>query len=613
MINNSDSFSISGGAHNVVYGNQIIHQVDQPTNQSRFRSGERWKEKIYREYERIRTGDLKLIRTIAETEVYLWDIPANWGCESDNAVRTKRVFQSACIVIGTQETRPSLSIKYTGRDAKKVFKADLLQFSRIKSPVVPQLRSFNDSDIPMIVFHDELIPASRVIEGAKNYIEISCYLHVQGNIARSNLLSSADSLSLNRMDRFDLQYADGSQLWIRPQTGQICLGPAVVNLRRPSLPLGIFQDSRDPKLPPLPLSMYKNLTFSDPVVKNTWSGFVLNTLCNECTSTYSYSIADPDRDHYVLSSSCRQPVARFTEISWSIDFYFHDPWRDGQARRKDMEDGRIRLTISDHRIPNLTFHCYTGKIDVYRRSTWLSQAAHVFNVLGTPREEWEDYALFQNDICLRLDSDIDYTNTPFDRSQCVDTQIDAPECYLFVLPPPQLPDTRPDVAAWCRKPLESLYYWSLDPNGNSVMPEAQRIALDLSSFHQSIKSTLEDIHWKAEIYDLARQWQEAQGFDPTTTDFARSRGYAILEILSQDDNRFEHCVEEDEVSMLVDSKNESKLEQMEVDEYFEIGSSSQGALLSQGQFEESSSMDVDMEDCSNLMADLRVETSLMDE
>ncbi|KAK1219351.1 hypothetical protein PQX77_017941 [Marasmius sp. AFHP31] len=247
-------------------------------------------------------------------------------------------------------------------------------------------------------------------------------------------------------------------------------------------------------------------------------------------------------------------------------------------------------------------------------AAWLSQATHVSNVLGTPREEWEDYALFDDsDIHLWLLPDVDHTCTPFNRSQCSDTQIDAPEYYLFVLPP-QLSDTTPDVAAWRRAPAESLYYWSLDPTGDSLMPEAQRIALGLPSFHQSIHMLCPvKHHWKAEIYDLARQWQEAQGFDPTTTNFARSMGRPLVEILPQDDGRFKNCVEDDEVSILVDSKNESELERMEVDEYFEIGSSSQGALLSQGQFEESSSMDVDMEDCSSLMANLQVEASLMDE
>ncbi|KAK1231249.1 hypothetical protein PQX77_005633 [Marasmius sp. AFHP31] len=600
MFNNSNSVSVSGGTFSVVHGNQVNYQVELPPNQPRFRSGERWKKSIYREYERIRTGDLKLIRTIGETEV----LPAVSACESDNAVTTKRVFQSACIVIGTQETRPSLSIKYTGRDAKKVFKADLLQFSRIKSSMFPQLRSFNDSDIPMVVFHDELIPAKQVVDGTHNWFEVTCYLWAQGTMARSNLLASTDSISLDPMI---FQYPNSSQLWIRPQTGQICLGPAGPRFRG-GFPLGdtVPRDSLDPKLPLVPLSMYNNLTFLDPVVKNTPSQFLLDRLSNQCSSTLSVSIADYDCHYHVLLSSCRQPVARFTGIFWSFDFhgsYFyrhHKKLYQVESQRITMEDGRIRLTISNHHIPKLSFWFDTGRPTSYLCSLWLSQAAHVFNVLRTPREEWEDYTLLDGDnLRLRLYPNVDHTDTPF-------------ECYLFVLPPPQLPDTSPDLAAWRRAPAESLYYWSLDPTGDSRMPKVQRTALGLPSFHQTIKRP-QPVCWKAEVYDLARQWQEAQGFDPTTTDFARSMGYPIIEFLPQEDNRFENCADDNEVSMLVDSKNESELERMDVDECFEIGSSSQGALFPRGQCEESSSMDVDMEDCTDLMANLRVGASLMDE
>ncbi|KAL0058959.1 hypothetical protein AAF712_014326 [Marasmius tenuissimus] len=119
MFNNSDSFSISGGTFSVIYGNQLNHCTHSPQIRHCFRTGEKWKEDIYREYERISTGNIKLIEAIAETKVYQYEAPiANmWG--SDSTVRAKRVVQWACIVIGTQETRPSLSIRYTGRDAKK--------------------------------------------------------------------------------------------------------------------------------------------------------------------------------------------------------------------------------------------------------------------------------------------------------------------------------------------------------------------------------------------------------------------------------------------------------------------------------------------------------------
>ncbi|KAK1224807.1 hypothetical protein PQX77_012272 [Marasmius sp. AFHP31] len=606
MFNNSDSFSVSGGAHNIVYGNQLNYHVKLPRNQLRLGSGERSQKKdIFREYDRVSTGNLRLIETFSEVKSYSYGASVDGMCWSDGTVRAKRAVHLACIVIGTQETQPSLAITYTGRDAKKVFLEDFLRFSRI---------NFNDSDIPMIVFHDELIPAKQVIEGAQNSIEIRCYLNVQGNIAQLNLLSSADSISL---DPIKFERANSSQIWIRPQTGQICLGPD-----GPSHHRWFFlwntapRDSLDSELPPLPLSMYNNLTFLDPVVKNTPSKFVLDTLSHEYTSTYSDFIADYNCYHNVRLSSRRQPVARFTRIRWFCGFncYYHDPWYTKEPQRITMEDGRIRrcwprLTISNHRIPDSIYHFFSTKSLC---NAWLSQAAHVFNILGTPREEWEDYVLMDNHIFLQLNSDIDHTYTPFDWSQCVDTQINAPECFFFVLPPPQLPDMSPDLAAWRRAPAESLYYWSLDPTGDSRMPKVQRTALGLPSFHQTIELPY-PVCWKAKVYDLARQWQEAQGFDPTTMDFARSIGEPILEILPQDDNRFENCAEDDKLSMLVDSKNEFGLERMEVDACFEIGSSSQGALLPQGQCEESSSMDVDMEDCSDLMADLRVGASLMDE
>ncbi|KAK1215859.1 hypothetical protein PQX77_021511 [Marasmius sp. AFHP31] len=526
MFNHSKSSRISGGTFSVVNGNQLNYYNSQSQSlQHSFLPGEEWKEDIYREYERTARGNLKLISTISETKVYQSDTAVDRMYGSGSNVKAKRVCQWACIVSGTQETQPSLLIRYTGKDAKKVFNADLLSFSRMKSPMLPQLRSFNDSDIPMVIFHDELIPAKQVTEGAKNSIEVNCYLKTQGEIARSNLLSSADSISLDPME-FECVFIE--HIWIRPQTGQICLGPQGPRLRMSFLLDQRPRDSLDAKLPPLPLSMFNNLTILDPMVKNTPSRFM---------------------------------------------FSF------------DSEEWRVL------------------------RCAWLSQAAHVFNVLRTPREEWEDYALFPNDgVRLCLDKDIDHTCTPFECCQCVDTQkIDAPECYLFVLPPPQLPDTTPDVAAWCRTPAESLYYWSLDPTGDSKMPEAQRVTLGLPRFHQSIK-TSGPICWKAKVYDLMQQWQEVQGFDPTTTDFAHSEGYPILEILPQNENRFEDCVQD-----IKGSKPEPESEGMEVDGCLETSHNLQGFLLSREYLEERSPMDVDMEDCSRLMANLHIEVTPMDE
>ncbi|KAJ8079976.1 hypothetical protein PM082_016802 [Marasmius tenuissimus] len=403
----------------------------------------------------------------------------------------------------------------------------------------------------------------------------------------------------------EVSHGSSSNLWIRPRTGEICLGPA-----GPSLNRGIFtlrgvisQNVPHPEPSPLPLSMYSNLTFTDNMVKNTSSEFVLNALFKECMWTHPVSIANYDYYNYIWSSSRRQPVAKFAGIPWSfsLNYLYHEPRYLQQPERTTMEDGRIRLTISNYRITRILFSFYTHISSTYFSKLWLSQAAHVFHVLGTPREEWEGYTLYKwISIQLYLHPNIN------DNPRRVEAQFNLNECYLFVLPPPQLPDTAPDVAAWLRASAESLYYWSLDPTGDSVMPETQRVALRLPSFYQSIHP-LEPTHWTVEVYDLVRQWQEAQGFDPTTTDFARSLCYPILEILPQNGSRLEDCVEDDE-----NSKSEPELEGMEVDDCSEMNFSSQDASFSREPFQESS-MDVDMEDCINLMANLHVEVTPMDE
>lgn len=44
--------------------------------------------------------------------------------------------------------------------------------------------------------------------------------------------------------------------------------------------------------------------------------------------------------------------------------------------------------------------------------------------------------------------------------------------------------------------------------------------------------------WSEEAYDYVRKYQELKGFDPDTTDFARSMEAPILELVT-DEDRFE--------------------------------------------------------------------------
>ncbi|KAJ8080092.1 hypothetical protein PM082_016920 [Marasmius tenuissimus] len=238
---------------------------------------------------------------------------------------------------------------------------------------------------------------------------------------------------------------------------------------------------------------------------------------------------------------------------------------------------------------------------------WLGQALYVFDVLGIPREGWEDYTLIPDHLIsfslIHHDSESQTRLRPRD----FHVQFDPPY-YLFVFPD----GISLDIVFGELAPPESLYYWSVDPDGSSRMSEAQCMALGLPCFCRTrVRPVCHGWQWKVEIYDLVRRWQEAKGFDPTTTDFARSMGYPIVEMLAQDGHRFETCVENDEGS---DLKHESGLEPMQVDEFFEtIPDSQDPPTLPRQGLEESLSMDVDIENCSNRISQLRVETDLMHE
>ncbi|KAK1215339.1 hypothetical protein PQX77_022064 [Marasmius sp. AFHP31] len=138
----------------------------------------------------------------------------------------------------------------------------------------------------------------------------------------------------------------------------------------------------------------------------------------------------------------------------------------------------------------------------------------------------------------------------------------CPPCYLFILPPPQLPDCAPDIETWLRG--DNLYYYSYDPEGGSAITEQERLSPRLPSFTSEVCANY--AHWDTEIYDFMERWQRAKGFNYSTTDYAESLGLPILEAIPQDKIRFEDLIgarREGEDSLEV-----SEGEPMDVDSMF---------------------------------------------
>ncbi|KAL0568914.1 hypothetical protein V5O48_013056 [Marasmius crinis-equi] len=146
--------------------------------------------------------------------------------------------------------------------------------------------------------------------------------------------------------------------------------------------------------------------------------------------------------------------------------------------------------------------------------------------------------------------------SPFQLGRDNDNRPDL-TCYLFVAPPSQLPNLNPDSSLRDG----NSYYWSVDPNGKSSLSEEERVSFGLPHFTHGSYSYYSS--YPVEVYDFIQRWQEAKGFDPKTTEFARSLGYPILEILSWDEEHFENIAGCDEVDP---PANQHKLfEEMDVD------------------------------------------------
>ncbi|KAL0565790.1 hypothetical protein V5O48_013894 [Marasmius crinis-equi] len=141
-----------------------------------------------------------------------------------------------------------------------------------------------------------------------------------------------------------------------------------------------------------------------------------------------------------------------------------------------------------------------------------------------------------------------------------------------MLPLPPSTDGTLDLGPWLRE--QNHYYWSLDPNGDAVMLDEQRKSLSLPSLTESL--CVYHDRYPAEAYEFVQKWQEAKGFDPTTTDFACSMGFPILEILPRDDNRFENVAEVDEG----DSPLGTQYEDMVVESIVDRRVSAHGSLSS---------------------------------
>ncbi|KAJ8079926.1 hypothetical protein PM082_016751 [Marasmius tenuissimus] len=575
MFNSAISPLIKGGSFNIVHGNQSTnYYLNSQSNERsiiRLRPGEEWKEILYQEYERIPMGRIKLLKTLCHEPAATprrRRIMMSSGEEGRS--EAERIVEIASIVDGRDESLPLLAVRYTGRDAKELFKTDCIQFSEQRATNIVQLRAFNDSNIPMILFHEELVSVRQFLEYNLYSVQAQCYLHFQTGWG-SLLDGSSDRLRswvLSTSKRDDLTHL----LWFRPHTGVLCFGPPGPLLEfnhivRPFVRLERFHVEHPIPvyerldLPPLPLNACNDTIFLDYLMHNVPEQFVVTVV----SAVISHRVNGPAyRRRRFWKEHLTSGDLTFRSIFWGDNFarrvlkipfhlwagkatYSYAGPEDLQHLYDDMENGGLRRVCTRSLgTAGFVFREDRGALYSSREEEWLTQAGWIFGCLGIPRSEWPSSCIitgFTLDLTPNIQTpsfELEDWNEPL-----------SPPCYLFVPPYPRLPNNVPDIGTWLHG--QNLYYYSYDPEGGSAIDEEERISLRLPSFTSEIYTNY--ARWDANAYTFMEQWQKAKGFDYTTTDYAKSLGFPILEVIPQDECRFEnlmgfYCEDEDSSEVL---------------------------------------------------------------
>ncbi|KAK7014738.1 hypothetical protein VNI00_019300 [Paramarasmius palmivorus] len=160
------------------------------------------------------------------------------------------------------------------------------------------------------------------------------------------------------------------------------------------------------------------------------------------------------------------------------------------------------------------------------QDTWLSQSSKIFNEINVTDIETERYFTFcaHGSISIYSRSEIGYRDRsiPIQDDQAPEEACKPPHVYLFIEPPPlSVMESR----TWMGNP----YFWSFDEIGESKVSEDECYRWDLPKVWATYCPEFQT--WKKDNYAALKEWQVARGFDPKTSDWARSMGYPAMEVI----------------------------------------------------------------------------------
>uniref|UniRef100_A0A0W0EV26 Uncharacterized protein n=1 Tax=Moniliophthora roreri TaxID=221103 RepID=A0A0W0EV26_MONRR len=556
IFNNSSGFSFSGENYtlNHVQGNQVHHTnqtisggVIHVHNQNTTQVTEHTR---YDEFDIVKTGHVIRLKDLHSKDLSEWD----WHWQNGKMVRQRR--KSARKTISTVGIHPDrqpkfTAITYEGEDAQEAWENDFKQFSHASRTDLFQLFGINRSDIPMLIFHHELIPVAHFYTKT---LWMNTYIRY---LSRKRRCSEKD-------------------LWLNTSSGVICKGPT-----GPRFTAWHFvTDTSAIQALPSSVDMLEeetSVTFFSKFGSNVDSSILecarwfrettyLDNLFPNTTEDHQHEDNNHPQltiDHPYLKRLWRNPPhhlpidivggLRFdTVYSPSLEPVARWPpeapglwkWRDvdGLVEETRIDNGLTRFKLIGQGEKVRLKAVFDWKIF---RKGWTTQFSRVFDPLKMTGHQESFFVV--NPPQLQLQSTrqeytaYDRPPTPSDPSG--DAVEEFQPIYLFLYPPPMY------VLEFISWMGGHTHVWSFDEDGQSRVPEEEWARWGIPILTPDTRSFTLLRSWPTHIYSALHNWQISRGFDPSTADWARECGYPELEIVgAKKDSRLKKITEQPEES-----------------------------------------------------------------
>ncbi|ESK81025.1 hypothetical protein Moror_16281 [Moniliophthora roreri MCA 2997] len=484
----------------------------------------------YDQFRQVIRGDVKMLKEIHSEEIADWE----WEWKYWKVPNKRKARRTTCTIeVYPDRQSKFTAVMYEGEDANCVWEKEFEEFSRTRNPLIAQLFGINRSDVPMLIFHDELIPLANFF----NRKSIWMHVYIEHLVENMGCVLT--------------------QVWMSTVSGALFSGPVG------PFPPALRANRNESIIVPNTIDMLKDdacirffINFGSRLDNHVlecahWSQR-LSCLDSLVPATVEdHQSKDFDRPnwrsatHPYLYYLWRNPPNHLpmnvmgglqfgTVYSPSMEAVARWPRGVGSLWERYMYDREelVEETVLDNGLTRFQLDLTRGQkvhLDVWYHACvflrgWLSQSSRVFDAIEVA-EGKEDFFIVHPPVLMIQSSQHPTATSRTLRNDEYPVKITPPTpIYLFLHP---LPMSVLELVSWIEgRPC----FWSFDETGQSRMSEeeCERWGLPVPTLS---KDSVRLPSWPTHVYTALRDWQKARGFDPTTSDWARHMGFPEWEIV----------------------------------------------------------------------------------